>query len=41
MKLLFSIALLVLLTSCKNTPGYDRNVDIDIGVPYSIYSIEW
>ena len=41
MKLLYSIALLVLLTSCKITPGYERTVDLDISVPDSELLIEW
>jgi hypothetical protein len=41
MKLLFSIALLVLLTSCKITPGTDREVELDISIPDSEFLIEW
>ena len=41
MKLLFSIALIMLLTSCKTTPGTDRYIDLDISVPDSEFLIEW
>ena len=40
-RLLFSIALIVFLTSCKITPGHERSMELDITVPDSEFLIEW